>query len=98
MARGSRGGMSESLLHTGISVVLVLALATVLVSMFSGIGQQINNSLPAPTSGSIFYNITKTVNTAVNSTLGLIGPVFIIGTAVIIMVALWWVFSIIRGY
>ncbi|MGC9106835.1 MAG: hypothetical protein ACP5IE_01405, partial [Infirmifilum sp.] len=63
MARGSRGGMSEQLLHTGISVVLVISLAVVLVSMFSGIGQQINNSLPEPTSGSIFYNITKTVNT-----------------------------------
>jgi flagellar biosynthesis protein FliQ len=98
MAKGARGGMSEQLLHTGISVVLVLALATVLVSMFAGIGQQINNSLPAPTTGSIFYNITSTVNKGINNTLGLIGPVFIISVAVIIMVALWWVFSIIRGF
>jgi flagellar biosynthesis protein FliQ len=91
-------GLSESLLHTGISLVLILSLTTVLVTMFTGIAQQIYNSLPAPTGNSIFYNITKTVNTAVNNTLGLIGPVFIIAVAVIIMIALWWVFSIIRGY
>jgi flagellar biosynthesis protein FliQ len=91
-------GLSEMMIHTGISLVIVLSLATVLVTMFSGIAQQISNSLPSPTEGSIFFNITTTVNKGINSTLKLIEPLFIIGVAVIIMVALFWVFHVMRGY
>ncbi len=97
MARGGSRGLSESLITTGIHVTLILSLAVVVVSLFGGIGQQINNSLPTPTQGSIFYNITSTVNKGVNSVLGMITPLFVVGISTLVMIALWWVFNIIRG-
>ena len=90
---GGGGGLLTDQVVTGIiSLILTFALAAVLVVAFTGVGQQISNSLPAPTQGSLFYNMTTTFEKAVSSGLSLVNPAIIVAVAFFVIIVLVAIF------
>jgi NADH:ubiquinone oxidoreductase subunit 3 (subunit A) len=89
--------MSTNLVHTGINLMILIAIASVVFALVVGIGSQITANTPAPAANTLLYNLTHTFNTAVNQGASLLGPLLLIGFGVIVILGVAYIWRIFGG-
>jgi NADH:ubiquinone oxidoreductase subunit 3 (subunit A) len=89
--------MSTNLVHTGINLMILIAIASVVFALVVGIGGQITANTPAPAENTLLYNLTKIFYTAVNQGASLLGPLLLIGFGVIVILGVAYIWRIFGG-
>jgi NADH:ubiquinone oxidoreductase subunit 3 (subunit A) len=89
--------MSTNLVHTGINLMILIAIASVVFALVVGIGSQITANTPTPAANTLLYNLTKTFDTAVNQGASLLGPLLLIGFGVIVILGVAYIWRIFGG-
>jgi NADH:ubiquinone oxidoreductase subunit 3 (subunit A) len=89
--------MSTNLVHTGINLMILIAIASVVFALVVGIGSQITANTPTPAANTLLYNLTKTFDAAVNQGASLLGPLLLIGFGVIVILGVAYIWRIFGG-
>jgi len=88
---------STQLIQTGISIIILLAMAAVVIGILLAIGAQIAASFPSPPPGTLFYNLSRTFTDAINRGAPLLGPLILVGFGVIILASVSYIWAIFGG-
>jgi hypothetical protein len=88
---------STSLVHVGINIMILIAIASVVFALIVGIASQITAQIPSPPQNTLLYNLTVTFNKAVNQGASLLGPLLLIGFGVIVIAGVAYIWHIFGG-
>lgn len=76
---------------------MTIAVLSIVISLLGGFASQIEQSFPKPAPGTLFAAITGNFTKAVSQALPLLGPLFLLGFAVIAFFALGLLLHALRG-
>ncbi|WP_288008002.1 hypothetical protein [Thermofilum sp.] len=81
------------LVQTAIAIMVMIAIGAVVFTLTNGIGSQIAQSTPSPATNTLFYNLTKVFNNAVDQGVALLPSVFLVGFGVIVLGAIMYIWA-----
>jgi len=81
------------LIQSAIAIMVMIGIGAVVFALVMGIGSQITQNTPTPTTNSLFYNLTKVFNSAVNQGVNLLPSVFIVGFAILVLGAVLYIWA-----
>jgi hypothetical protein len=84
---------NASLIQAAIATMIMIGFGAVVFVMVMGIGSQITQNTPAPATGTLFYNLTKVFNSAVNQGINLLPAVFLVSFGTIVLGAIMYIWG-----
>jgi len=81
------------LIQTAIAIMIMIGIGAAVFALVMGIGSQISQNAPTPTTNSLFYNLTKVFNSAVNQGVNLLPSVFIVAFGVLVLGTILYVWA-----
>ncbi|MEM4454837.1 MAG: hypothetical protein QXT28_09210 [Thermofilaceae archaeon] len=95
MARkgGGGGNVATQYLQTGLQILFFLAIGMFLIQVFAGLVGNIQSQFQVTTTNPL-YNVTKTWQGVVNQVSGLVGPLVLLGIAIVVIAGAYVIWSV----